>query len=279
MKSEERFLNHSLKQLRIRQFWTQKGHSVSFAFYFRYFLTVIICSPFWIGLLVHFIIVIRGKKHVKNYPFEKFFTDGLDVNLSGDVALLSSIAGFHFMAFSIVWKHKKIADLVDALTAATEFGNPDNFEKTIRRLNLYSKLYAFYCLFGTFIYAFIRHQEIPQCLRNNEEKGLQEICGLMSATWTPFDKNFNRFPDREFLFIVQEFSVIVIMCGGTAVSFTTFEIATVIVLKIKHLHKLLRHAFDDSDRVVWRRNLDHCIKYHRHIIKYYPVIVNKMRDF
>ncbi|KAJ3642123.1 hypothetical protein Zmor_024934 [Zophobas morio] len=252
MKSEERFLNHSLKQLRIRQFWTQKGHSVSFAFYFRYFLTVIICSPFWLGLLVHFIIVIR---------------DDLDVNLSGDVSVLTSIVGLHFMSFSIVWKHKKIADLFNALTAPTEFGKPDNFEQTIRKLNLYSKSYASYCISGMFVYAFIKHQEVPQCLRNNEEKGLQEVCGAMTPTWTPFDINFNRFPNRQFLLVVQLISVFVIICGGAAVSFTTFEIATVIVLKMKHLRTLLRHAFDDPKNVVWWKNIDCCIKYHRHIIK------------
>ncbi|KAJ3642125.1 hypothetical protein Zmor_024935 [Zophobas morio] len=252
MKSEERFLNHSLKQLRIRQFWTQKGHSVSFAFYFRYFLMVIICSPFWIGLLVHFIIVIR---------------DDLDVNLSGDVALLTSMVGLHFMSSSIVWKHKKIAHLFKALTTPTQFGKPDNFEKTVRKLNLYSKSYACYCVSGSFVYALLRYREIPRCLQNNEEKGLHEVCGAIGPTWAPLGINLNRFPNQQFLLIVQMISVLVIICGGAAVSFTTFEIATIIVLKMKNLRKLLRHAFDDSKDGVWWKNLDHCIKYHTHIIK------------
>ncbi|KAJ3642127.1 hypothetical protein Zmor_024936 [Zophobas morio] len=252
MKGDDKFLNHSLKQLRIRQFWTQKGHPVSFAFYFRYFLSVVICSPFWVGLLLHFITVIK---------------DDLDVNLSGDVSNLTSVIGLHFMSFSIVWRHKKIADLIDALTASTEFGKPDNFDKTVRKLNLYSKSYACYCVSGTFIYALLRTQEIPRCLRNNEEKGLHEVCGTMIPTWTPFDINFNRFPNRQLLLIVQMTSVLGIICGGTAISFTTFEIATVIVLKMKHLRRLLKHAFDDPKDVVWWKNLDHCIKYHRHIIK------------
>ncbi|KAJ3642128.1 hypothetical protein Zmor_024937 [Zophobas morio] len=252
MKSNEKFLNHSLKQLRIRQFWTQKGHSVSFAFYFRYFLIVIVGTPFWVGLLVHFITVIR---------------DDLDVSLSGDVSVLTSVIGLHFMSFTIVWKHKYISDLFNALTAPTEFGKPDNFEKTVRRLNLYSKSYACYCVSGTFTYALLRYQAIPQCMRDNAEKGLHEVCGTITPSWSPLGINFNRFPNRQLLLIVQLISVLIIICGGTAISFTTFELATVIVLKMKHLHRLLRHAFDDTKEVIWWKNLDHCIKYHRHIIK------------
>ena len=266
MKSDEQFLNHSLKQLRIRQFWTQKGHSVSFAFYFRYFLTVVICSPFWVGLLFHFIVVIKGTNHVKTQPIKNCFVDDLDVDLSGDVSVLTSIVGVHFMSISIVWKHKEISDLFDALTAPTEFGKPDDFEKNVRKLNLYSKSYDFYCLTGVFVYIFIKHREIPHCLRNNEEKGLQEICGLLTPTWTPFDMNFNRFPYRQFLLTMQTISVFVLICGGAVISFTTFEIASVIVLKMKHLRKLLRSVFDDPKDMVWWRNLDHCIRYHRHII-------------
>ena len=172
------------------------------------------------------------------------------------------------MSFSIVWKHRQIADLFEALTAPTKFGKPDNFEKTIRKLNLYSKSYSCYCVSGTFVYALLRYRDIPRCLQNNEEKGLQEVCGAITPTWAPFGMNLNRFPNQQFLLIVQLISVLVIICGGAAVSFTTFEIATVIVLKMKNLRKLLRHAFDDPKDVVWWKNLDHCIKYHRHIIKY-----------
>ncbi|RZC41550.1 odorant receptor 82a [Asbolus verrucosus] len=244
-------LNRTLEALRLYQLWPKKGQSFSSGnrYHLRYFLMLVTCSPLWIGTILHIAIVLK---------------DNLEINISEDYSLISSLTGLHIIHLSFVWKQKKVALLYKHLSNFETFGKPVNFDKRNRQLNLFSKLFSFYCGFGILIYAIIAIQAEPKCRRTNEEKNLNEICGMFTPIWAPFNIDF--FPLKQIAFAIQIYGIVIIIKGGASISFSSYEVAQHIVLRIEHLNGLLRKVFDDPDDTIKRRSLINCIRYHRYII-------------
>jgi hypothetical protein len=188
------------------------------------------------------------------------------VDLSGDISVLSSLFGLHFMIITFVWDLEKTSSLFRYLSHFEEFSKPDNFDERCRRLDLYSNLYSKYCIVGMTTYFIIKQLEVPDCERINREKGLKEMCGFFISMWIPF--NTEIFPTKWILLALQTFGIFAIIKGGASVTFTAFEVAEYIVLKIKHLKRLSSEAFDDPREEVMRARVNHCVKYHHHIIRY-----------
>ncbi|KAH0822523.1 hypothetical protein GEV33_000268 [Tenebrio molitor] len=249
---EEKFvaLKGSIDILKGHQFWPGQGETPNtFSFRFRYYLVLLLSVPFWLGVLLHLIVVLK---------------DGLDVDLSGDISVLSSLFGLHFMIITFVWDLEKTSSLFRYLSHFEEFSKPDNFDERCRRLDLYSNLYSKYCIVGMTTYFIIKQLEVPDCERINREKGLKEMCGFFISMWIPF--NTEIFPTKWILLALQTFGIFSIIKGGASVTFTAFEVAEYIVLKIKHLKRLSSEAFDDPREEVMRARVNHCVKYHHHII-------------
>ncbi|XP_044263226.1 odorant receptor 49a-like [Tribolium madens] len=242
----EEVLQQSKKEMHLLHLWP-KGQAKYFRF--RYVITLILVSPFSIGTLTHFINV---------------FKEDLDVDVSGDISVIAVVTGLHFMLITFVWGHKNIAHLWENLGPHNNFGTPDNFQKRCKQLNFYSRLYSYYCYLGLIVYIIMKNRGGIECRRLNVEKNLTEICGLVTTFWAPFDIDF--FPFRQILFVDQVFATYFIVKGGAAISFTTLEVGEYIILKLKHLKRLLKEVFDDSREEVQRKRLLHCIKYHQYII-------------
>ncbi|XP_044271235.1 odorant receptor 85b-like [Tribolium madens] len=216
----------------------------------RYLIVILLCSPLTVGLAAHLIVCLK---------------DNLDVDLSANIAVLSAVAGLTYMLIVFVWSHDKLVHLLAKLGTHEIFGAPDNFKKRSGRLNLYSRLYLYYADGGLLVYALWQIVEMPECRKLNQEKGLSEICGLIVPFWAPF--NIEWFPLKHIIWINQLFGLYIIITGGAAVSMTTFEVAQYICLKIKHLNRLLREAYDDPREEVIENKLLHCIRYQQHIIR------------
>lgn len=196
---------------------------------------------------------------------EFFPIDNLDVDLSANIACVAAFSGLTYMLLGFVWNQDKLAHLRAKLGTHEIFGPPDNLYKRGRRLNLYSKLYSFYCYLGISVYIIVEICEMPRCRQLNKEKGLKEVCGMIVPFWAPF--NVEYFPLKQFFWLNQVYGLFIIVKGGAAVSITTFEVAQYICLKIKHLKRLLREVYDDPREEIQEKRLSHCIEYHQHIIR------------
>ncbi|EFA10703.1 odorant receptor 85c [Tribolium castaneum] len=240
-------LRESIEVMKYLQLWPQNERTNLRR---RYFIVIFLCSPLHLGLATHLVVCLK---------------DNLDVDLSANIAVLSAVTGLTYMLIVFVWSQDKLVHLLAKLDTHEIFGTPDNLTKRSRRLNFYAKLYSYYCYFGIVIYSLVQIIEMPQCRKMNEEKGLSEICGMIVPFWAPFDIDW--FPLKQIFWLNQLLGIYIIIKGGAAVSITTFEVAQYICLKIKHLNRLLREAFDDPCDVVVEQKLLHCIRYQQHIIR------------
>ena len=169
------------------------------------------------------------------------------------------------MLMTFVWKQKRLVHLIHELTDFSKFNKPKNYANEVHQLNFYSKMYGYYCIIGVLTYIYWRYLEGLQCYENNEVKGLTEICGLIASIWMPFDVEY--FPVKQSFYVSHFIICFSMITGGAAISFTTYEVAVGIVLKLQHLQQFLKTVFDNPVEEICQKQLFHCIEYHKHIIR------------
>lgn len=78
------------------------------------------------------------------------------------------------------------------------FGKPDNFEARNKLLNKFSVVYYWYHLTSVTFISLGSLFAVGKCRRENEKRGISEVCGLIARIWLPFDYDFS--PLKEILY-------------------------------------------------------------------------------
>lgn len=181
-----------------------------------------------------------------------------------DVAVSLTCSGLYYMFGLFIWKRKEVESLVRALGDYTEFGKPDGVEAANRSFNFFSKLYYLYCVFGASIYFVLTQTvEMKDCTVKNEKYERSEVCGLLVNIWLPFEHSVT--PIYETIVFTQ-FLAGIYCAPVLTISFMVFIMQQHLNLKIGHLKGMVRSIFEGQDARLHRDRLNHCIRYHQHIV-------------
>lgn len=81
------------------------------------------------------------------------------------------------------------------------FGKPRDFDKTNKLFDVLS-IFNFFCYLATItLLSFSNAIQINLCRRENETRGINEICGMIGRMWLPF--NYDYYPLKQIVFLYQ----------------------------------------------------------------------------
>uniref|UniRef100_A0A6P7FHW5 Odorant receptor 4-like n=1 Tax=Diabrotica virgifera virgifera TaxID=50390 RepID=A0A6P7FHW5_DIAVI len=110
---------------------------------------------------------------------------------------------------------------------------------------------------ATFLY-------IPECEKENMEKGLTEVCGLPAPTWLPFE--FDYFPVKQLVYLYQGYSIFSVYQSAGFISFCMMEALEHLVLRFEHVSDTFVEVFSESNRIIRRQKFLKAVRYHQAVI-------------
>lgn len=81
------------------------------------------------------------------------------------------------------------------------FGKPKDFDRINKFFKTFSIAYYFYHITVISLIALSNPIQINKCRKENEKRGIDEICGMTGRMWLPF--NYDYFPLKQIIFAYQ----------------------------------------------------------------------------
>ena len=142
---------------------------------------------------------------------------------------------------------------------------PPGFKDLEKKLNLWSNCAFIYTFLGVIVYSSIKFVQKSTCEKNNAQKNLHEICGFPTSIWIPVDVNY--FPAYQLVYLYVMVSIQTLMKLVLMISVLMLEMAHYIVLRIKHLEKMIVECFESRSTTIRKRKMEQCILYHIEILE------------
>lgn len=134
-----------------------------------------------------------------------FFADSCRSHVGIDANYIVSFAAGFALIGSFVFRVTRAAEMYMFLSDFEEFGKPINFEASNKFLDKLSKVH--YVYLETLIIFIILVSNIfrgSSCEENNKKYDIDEICGLFSYIWLPFEIDY--YPVKHIFLAVQVFN-------------------------------------------------------------------------
>lgn len=165
-----------------------------------------------------------------------------------------------------LYKKHGIAKLIQELQNYGVFGKPEDAESVNKTFNFYTKLYYCYCLLGASCF-FLFNQTVgaKHCREKNKKINRNEVCGLFTHMWLPFDYNFT--PAYEIMAVLQCIEGLY-AAPVLSVFFTVVVMLQHLICKIRHLKQMAEDVFKVHDLFIQKQRLITCIRYHQYIIRF-----------
>lgn len=183
--------------------------------------------------------------------------------LVDDIFICPMFIGINVMWMYTVLNRRGFVRLMDRLSDMN-YGNPENFESKDRLLKMMLYFICNYSIVVTIIFTLTGSLQKDSCeITMNNTK---TICGLIMTTWMPFDIDYS--PAKEVFLIFQFVSTAhCLYLGGCTISSATIT-TELLAMKIDHFLIGLRSM------KFLKEELNYCIRYHKHIIEYGPIILS-----
>ncbi|CAG9815978.1 unnamed protein product [Phaedon cochleariae] len=156
-------------------------------FYIKFVLIAVYSSLVLVGSTLHLV------KSIKDNSYNHA---ELDIGY-----IISMLAGYGLIC-SYITKVRFAVQLYLSLSDFSEFEKPYDFDETNKKFNRYAKYHYGYV--ETLVSSILLGSNIfrgDQCREDNEKRGLNEVCGLFTYTWMPFNIDF--FPVKQ-LYLFQQ---------------------------------------------------------------------------
>nr|CAM84023.1 olfactory receptor 25 [Tribolium castaneum] len=101
------------------------------------------------------------------------------------------------------------------------------------------------------------------CERQNAARHFDDICGLVTNSWMPFD--IKKFPNKQLFYLWQTYSVYWTYEGSAAISYLIVATMEHVLMRIWHLQGMIQEAINTEDAQVRKSRLDKCLEYHNHV--------------
>ncbi|XP_056639750.1 odorant receptor 4-like [Diorhabda sublineata] len=247
----------------------------------------ITCMPASLSILRTFLAF--PSKNTELEPGIVFYLKFLGVSLLGSLPMLSSImhlintvqnGKFHHIdldltyavsfstAYALIWafiiKIKSAAKMYTFISDFEVFGKPTDFDRCNKAFNRYAKIHFVYL--ELLIWTIILTSNIfktQKCKLENQLYNMNEVCGLFSYTWMPFDIDYS--PIRELYLLFEIFGAHHIYMLAGLMAWQVFETMQHIIIRIRHVKHVMVEAFTYRDSTVRRRKFNIAVRYHNSI--------------
>ncbi|KAG5887762.1 hypothetical protein JTB14_016113 [Gonioctena quinquepunctata] len=197
----------------------------------------------------------------ENIQAASLSTDNSYHHIELDLTYIVSMSAGYGLICSYFTKINAAVQLYLFLSDFEEFGKPTNFDETNEKYNRLSKYH--YCYLESIVIFILLGSNMfkgGQCRKENEEKGLHEVCGLFTYTWIPFDIDF--FPVKQIYLVSQLFGAhYVYMMAGLA-AWMVLESVEHIATRIRHVTFLFNEALREENPKERRRKFNFAVRYH-----------------
>nr|WLK66399.1 odorant receptor 13a [Holotrichia parallela] len=188
-------------------------------------------------------------------------TISIDEGVEDFILILANV-GFSLGISYFKYNHKNIRLLMDDLKTFDEFGFPPGTRSLSRKIN---HLTIGFTILGMVLYLqhfFYKVFYEESCAELNIKYDKNDICGLSSRFWLPFEISFSI---KLFVQILDFFYVLWVGITCVLIGFVV-GCAELIIIRVLHLKMMLKDALSSVNRANSKNLLITCIKYHSHII-------------
>uniref|UniRef100_A0A310SD38 Odorant receptor n=1 Tax=Chrysomela lapponica TaxID=153811 RepID=A0A310SD38_CHRLA len=215
-------------------------------FYIKFALIALYSSLVLVGCTMHLV------KNIKDNTYN---------HVELDITYIVSMCAGYGLICSYIAKVKFAVQLYLFLSDFSEFKKPIDFEETNKKYNRYSIYH--YCYLESIVIFILLGSNIfkgDQCRKENEENNLNEICGLFTYTWMPFNIDF--VPVKQMYLFEQLFGAhYVYMVAGLA-AWMVLESVEHIASRIRHVTYLFNDALNEEDSEKRRKKFNFAVRYH-----------------
>nr|ALR72562.1 odorant receptor OR17 [Colaphellus bowringi] len=245
-------LENSLKFLRIFFLFPRKSeiNDPKKNVYWKFILLSLSTAYFSIGAAIHLVVNVRS---------------GAFVNVDKDVGTIISYYGALYFISRYLGNIKYIIILYKQFSDFKTYGLPNNFEKTNKLLNKFSKIYFVYHMFIVTGMTTSTLLTIGTCEEENLENNINDICGLVGPTWLPFE--FDYFPLKQIVYGYQVYCSFVIFQLAGHLSYTLMESVEHLIIRFEHVGHTFVEALNEKNSYTRREKFYVAIQYHNDVIQ------------
>ncbi|XP_018578867.1 odorant receptor 49b-like [Anoplophora glabripennis] len=171
--------------------------------------------------------------------------------------MLTGYSFFVLFSFNI----KSAAKLFILLSDFNKFGKPPKFDERNEQLNRFSRYHYIYINLASFAFLSVTNIfKSHQCIKENQEYNFNEVCGLITNAWLPFDIDY--FPLKQIYATLQVFSIFYVYVTAGTVTWLVVEVVEHISVRIDHIKHLFTSALKEKDPEEMKRNFRFAVQYH-----------------
>uniref|UniRef100_A0A310SA13 Odorant receptor n=1 Tax=Chrysomela lapponica TaxID=153811 RepID=A0A310SA13_CHRLA len=190
---------------------------------------------------------------------------GTYANIDRDVSAIISYHGASYFNFRCLISLKNMIKLYKEYSDFESYGIPTKFDKMNNLLNKISTLY--FCYHTLIVTGMTTSTllTIGKCEQENISRNISEVCGLVAATWLPFDYNY--FPLKQFVYGYQLYSYFLIFQCAGLLSYTLMETIEHLIVRFEHVADVFVMAVAEKDPQLRRKKFNAAVKYHKAVIE------------
>ncbi|KAJ8950579.1 hypothetical protein NQ314_007843 [Rhamnusium bicolor] len=160
----------------------------------------------------------------------------------------------------------KWSTCLNKIADTRRFGKPADFDAVTKRGNLFALINYWYVNCGVITCGISHILTAGECKQRNEDEGLHEVCGTVTAIWLPFEGD--KLMIQIIITTLEILVELCIMSPAGVLCILSWETVEVLISHINHFKSNFLKIFEESTVEGRSKQLKFCIQYHNHILRY-----------
>lgn len=215
------------------------------------------------SLLGRFLIIFKTDSHKyisTYYTVRKVMTEPEIVE---DLTEILSFTGMAYIMGTFLWSRTSISELLNDLYDFEKFGKPEDIQIVRKKYNRFSLTIIIFTTATALVYTLFAFLGYNDCMALNHDHNLNNVCGLVTYTWVPFDINY--FPAKQIYVLCQTILTLFAGNGASACTLLIYCNIEVLVCRIQHLIRSLQMLQQNKDLATQRKLIVLFVLYHTDI--------------
>ncbi|XP_076266128.1 uncharacterized protein LOC143199890 [Rhynchophorus ferrugineus] len=231
-------------------FYPKEGNKTDISQRLQWFLARLLTAFNFLFIFLHTVVCLRK---------------GRFNSLSDDIIYGAGFACTLLSVKLVQMRHRRWSNFMRRLTDFTKYDKPKDYDKLVKKLNLLSKMNNRYVHFSVLIFYCLQLWNRETCERNNIEKGIEDMCGVILPFWWPSPLT----PMQTILIsTIQTIAALIYVPVMAIIIVLPTELVEIIHLRVKHFCELLTNVFDERfSELEEAKRLKYCTQYHIELLE------------
>lgn len=251
------------------QIWPKRDEELDppVSFYVKFVIVMFTTIVNLVGSVLHLSLVSIPSKYAKRLLSS--YIKNIDrsfYHVAEDLITVTAQIGVYYYIIVYVPLQRVAARLYLKLSTFDAFGKPPDFDEHSIKLKYVALAYKMGL--NTVVTAYFFEPILTRhfCERQNEARHFKDICGLVTASWMPF--NIEEFPNKQLFYMWQTYSIYWTYEGSAAISFLIVGTMEHVLVRIWHLRTMIKEAIETENEESRKQQVSRCLEYHNHIFEY-----------